>query len=183
MHTPADHEPELGDRVSRGFLLLEAVVANVLLGVGIVAMVQLFAITLKANVVSEESLVASQLAMGLMEEVQLRRWDEKTSLVRPGVPVLAADRSDLGIDGGEDIADKGRFDDVDDFDGWVESPPRDPVNRTQGEMGAYERSVTVAYAGADLEPSAGKTDAKRVTVCVKHRGVKRSCMEWVAWNH
>ena len=106
-------------------MLLEMMMSLVILAVVILSVVPFFAFSLRANNLSEQAIVVAQLADELIQEVQLRKWDEQTPSARPGYPAYA--QSAIGIDSGEDSNDKTTFDDIDDFDGWSENPPQDPV--------------------------------------------------------
>lgn len=155
-----------------GYLLMEAVVVCLILSLSIVALIPIFAMSAKGNRRSERILVSSHLAQELMEEIKLRKWDEAASL-RPG-PV--ASPSALGPEPGEDSLDKRTFNDIDDFQGWEEDPPQDPVMRPVADFKGYQRSVSVKYVGGNLSPSSFPTNYKQATICVKYENVIQTCV-------
>lgn len=164
----------------RGYILMEAVVTTLILSLSIVALMPLFAMSIKGNRRSEKILVASHLAQELMEEIKLRKWDEASLTQRPG-PLLSP--SPLGPDQGEDKADKKTFNDVDDFDGWTEDPPSDPVMRPLSEFKDYRRSVVVGFADSELSPTPQPTNYKHVKVCVASENVTWTCLDRIFANH
>lgn len=158
-----------------GYILMEAVVTCLILSFSIVALMPIFAMSIKGNSRSERRLVAAHLASALMEEIKLRRQDETS---RAGGSVYAGPGSAvLGVDPGEDRADKRTFDDVDDFDGWSEDPPLDPVMRPLSEFKGYQRAVAVRYVHEDLSASLEPTDYKQATVCVKYQDATQTCFD------
>ncbi|MBI5623591.1 MAG: type II secretion system protein [Elusimicrobia bacterium] len=161
-----------------GFILLEAAVTILILCVAIVALLPVFAMSLKAGVKSEKALAAAHLALELMEEVKLRKWDEASYSGR--LPV--SDPGPLGVDAGEDRADKRSFDDIDDFDGWTEETPMDPVMRRIEGFPDMSRSVSVRFVADELEPSAVPSDLKAVSVCVRSKNVTWTCLDRVFAN-
>ncbi len=98
---------------------------------------------------SERMEIAVQLAVDLMEEI------------------LAKDFADL--DGTDDETARADFDDVDDYNGWSSSPPKDARGTSLTAYGSYSRSVTVTSATqSDLTPlnppPLGSTEYKVITV-------------------
>jgi type II secretory pathway pseudopilin PulG len=166
---------------SPGYLLIEAAVAYVILTYGIVCVLPVFSLAIKANERSEETLKAAQLAQELMEEIKLRRWDEHSG--RIGYPATNGSTT-LGVDSGETAGVKRTFDDIDDFNGYSESPPKDPMGNPLTGFGGYSRSVTVQYVTASsFAVSSSSTPYKQVIVCVAKGGVNRACLNWLATNN
>jgi len=169
-------------RRSAGYMLIEASAAYVLVVFAIVTLIPVLRLAIKANHRSEETFRASELAFELLEEVQLRRWDSKTpSRLRPGYGVYPP--SALGADSGETATDKTTFDDIDDFNGYSESPPKDPVGNSISGFGTYTRSVSVAYVDSSFNVSASTTNLKLVTACATKPAVTQVCLQWLAANH
>jgi len=161
-------------------MLIEAAVAYAILTLGIAVIIPIFQLATTANERSQETLKAAELAEELMEEVKLRRWDESSA--GGGVPTGNPSIS-LGVDSGENSADKTTFDDVDDFNGWTEPVPKDPLNHAIPGLAGYSRTVTVQYVTSSLAASATPTNYKQVTVCVAKSNVTRACLNWVATNY
>lgn len=164
--------------MSRGFVLVEVTIAYVLLAFAIVALVPVFIIAIKAGTNTEQLQVSTYLSNELMEEVRLRKWDERTTLT--GAHIAAP--SILGVDGSEDPADKRTFNDVDDFNGWTEEPAVDPVMRPLPAFRFYRRSVSVAYADSTMAVSAAVTDYKMITVCTITAKISPSCLSTLVTN-
>ena len=155
-----------------GFILLEASLTTIVLSLALVALVPLFILSIRANKNMERIKVASQLSVEILEEVRLRRWDEKTPLTRKAIFA----RSAISLDQGESGSDKRTFDDIDDFNGWTESAVLDPVMRPLAEFSGYSRSATVAYVNADMTPASAPTAYKQVTVCTQTPKMTPVCL-------
>jgi hypothetical protein len=158
---------------------MEAVVTLLILSLSIVALMPIFGMSYKGDKRSEKILVASYLAKELMEEIKLRKWDE-ASYVRPG-PVPTP--SPIGTDLEENRADKRTFNDVDDFDGWAEDPPLDPVMRPLDEFRGFRRTVSVEYQNPDGTSSVNPTNYKHVKVCVSSEQSVSTCLERIFANY
>lgn len=164
--------------MSRGFILIEASISYIVLSLALIALVPLFILSLRANKASEKVAVATHLSQELLEEVRLHRWDQAT----PAPAVHIAAGGVLGLDAGENGADKRTFNDIDDFNGWSESPPQDPVMRPLPAFSTYSRAVTVRYLDASFAPSASQTDLKQVTVCTTALKMKPVCLDTILAN-
>jgi Tfp pilus assembly protein PilV len=165
-----------------GFLLLEVAVTYVIAGFTIIALASVVTLALTANTASEETMICGQLAHELMQEIQLKKWDENSSNTRPGYPA-AYPSATLGPEAGENAADKTTFDDIDDFNGWTETPPQDPIGRTLTAFPDYTRTVTVQYVTSTFSVSASTSSYKLVKVCVNKKMINKVCLDWVAGNH
>lgn len=164
----------------RGFLLIEASMTTYLIAASLTALITVFFLTLRANSRSESTAVATHLSLRLMEEIRLRKWDEQT----PTPANYTRRRSAIGTDSGESAADKTTFDDIDDFNGWTEKVPLDPMMRTIQGFSSYSSSVTVRYVNTTtLAPTGGTTDFKLVSVCTWSRGRKSICLDTIITNH
>ena len=164
--------------MSRGFVLVEVSITFVVLSLALVALLPVFMLAIRAAKGTEHIEVASHLAAELMEEVRLRKWDSATPKPRRHVSKPGA----LGLETGEVASDKRTFDDIDDFAGWVESRPLDPLMRPLAAFPAYSRGVTVRYVDADLNPASGPTDYKQVTACAQAPKMKPLCLDTVLTN-
>lgn len=162
----------------RGFVLLDSTVASVILSFVMVSSISLFILSVRANTNSERSTMAAQLAVALLEEVQIRKWDEKTPI--PSEAIKDGSGT-LGPDPGEDPADKRTFNDLDDFAGWVESPPRDPMMTSLTQFATYSSSVAVQYVNSSLVPS-GRSDYKKISVCTWSPKLKSVCLYTIRTN-
>ena len=160
-------------------MLIEAAAAYTILVTGIVTIVPIFQLAIKSSEKSRETLKAAELAQELMEEVKLRRWDDSAN--RRGYPD-ANGNTTLGVESGEVATNKATFEDVDDFNGWTEARPQNPVGTVIPGLAGYARTVTVAYVDSSFAVSASTTAYKKVTVCVAKASVTLACLYWVATN-
>lgn len=163
----------------RGFILIEVTIAYVLLAVAIVALVPVFIVAIKAGTNTEQLQTATYLSVELMEEVKLRKWDELTD---GSTNAHIAAPSAIGRDGTESATDKRTYDDIDDFNGWTESVPYDPVMRALTDFQEYRRTVAVSYVNSSMTASAAGTDYKMITVCTRTAKITPSCLTSMVTN-
>jgi hypothetical protein len=159
-----------------GVTLAEVLIAGFILTLVVTALLPLFLHGMRVSKNSVHAKVSTQLAEELLEEVRLRRWDELT----PTPPRAVGGFGVVGTDDGEDPADKRTFDDVDDFNGWREAPPTDPVMRPLPGFEDYHRSVAVGFfsvAGATVP-----ANAKQLTVCAGWSTERDACLKTVVAN-
>lgn len=100
------------------------------------------------------------LAEDLMSEVLSKVYKE------PGVSVLGLDADELlGVD-------RSNYDDIDDYDGWENSPPTDSSGVKIEGAEAYTRSVTVVFTqlGNPYQTSFTDQGMKKITVTVTRGG-------------
>lgn len=165
--------------MSRGFVLVEVTIAYVLLVFALVSLVPVFIVAIRAGASTEQLQAATYLSSELLEEVRLRKWDERTSLSTEG---HISAPSTIGRDGTESATDKTTFDDVDDFDGWTEASAVDPVGRALPAFKSYRRTVTVAYVTSAMAASAAVTDYKLITVCTRTAKISPACLSTLVTN-
>ncbi len=145
----------------RSFGYIEAVISVVVLGTSIVGGLSMFSGYLHGVRATADNAIAIELASDLMAEILALPFED---------PVLAKGSFGLGV--GETT--RPTFDDVDDYDGWTESPPqaRDGTPLAGTEYVGFARSVIVENVASDPAVVAidGTTPGKRVIVEVKHGG-------------
>ena len=164
--------------MSRGFVFVEVTISYVLLALALVSLVPVFMIAIRAGMSTEQLQASTYLSTELLEEVRMRRWDERT--MNSGAHI--ASPSVLGIDVSESASDKRTFDDVDDFNGWTEAGVVDPVMRPLPDFKSYTRTVAVAYVDASLNVSVPTTDFKRITVCTRTAKISPACLSTLVTN-
>lgn len=152
----------------RGFTYVEATFSVIVLGLATVGSLELYGGYLRGARIQEEQTLAQELAADLMAEALNRGFEEPDSA--PG---------SFGVEAGE--ADRRTFDDVDDYDGWVETPPKNRNGSTinASAYAAYSRTVEVFNVDeADFVTRAadGATAAKAVRVTVTVNGVERASL-------
>ena len=148
-------------RGASGFTLVETLVALVILGAGLAAVLNVMTRTVEIHSENAERVRALGLAWQLVTEIEMQAFEEPAGAVS------------FGPESGEQGATRGAFDDVDDYANWSESPPvdRNGVPLPGGE--GLTRRVAVQNVNEWLlENSApnGTTGAKRVTVRVVRDG-------------
>ena len=165
----------------KGFLLLEALLTMIVIAVALVALNAALIMMVKSNAAGEASVVSTQISQRMLEEIRLRRWDENTPIPSSYIKNPSA----IGLDAGESASDKRTFDDIDDFQGWTESPPRDPVMNVLSAFDDYATSVTLRYVDGttlDSVPPGTKTDFKAITACSWRRQRKSICLDTIMTN-
>ena len=161
-----------------GFVLVEVTIAYVLLIFALVSLVPVFIVAIRAGTNTEQLQAATYLSTELLEEIRMRKWDERTAA--SGAHIAAP--STLGVDGAENAADKRTFDDIDDFNGWTEAAAVDPIMRALPDFKSYRRTVAVAYVNANLAISAPVTDYKMITVCTRTAKISPACLSTMVTN-
>lgn len=164
--------------MSRGFVLVEVSITYLILSLALVALLPVFILAIRAAKSTERIEVATQLSTELLEEIRLRKWDAATPKPHRHISTPGS----LGIEKSEIASDKRTFDDIDDFNGWREAPPLDPLMRPLTAFSAYSRDVTVRYVDANMNPASGPTDYKQVTACTQAAKMKPLCIDTVLTN-
>ncbi len=137
----------------RGFTLVELVISLVIVAVAGVTLVTVMAKETTGTVPVEERARAVEAARSLIEEVLVCAFEDPE-----GPP---------GSFGSEE-ADRTAFDDLDDFDGWVDRVPLGGP-APAGASAWLERRVEVCNVSPDdleIEAPPGSSDFKRVKVTV-----------------
>lgn len=83
--------------------------------------------------ISEERAVAIELANQLMSDINALPFTDPSG------------GSTIGVDSGETASNRSTFDDLDDFNGWSQCPPRDRTNAQMTTYASYCQQVVVAY--------------------------------------
>jgi len=158
----------------RGFTLVEAVICILLIGVALVAALRTVGATARSSAITERRATGMMLAHDLMSEILALPYDDPDGAL-------------LGLETGELLTDRTTFDDVDDFDGYAESPLRDADGDAISGFTGWERRVDVDLVKPDAPDSVRLSDggAKRIVVTV-HRGdlevARVRAVRTVAWD-
>ncbi len=144
----------------RGFSLLEAVIAIVLVGVVLLAAFHVLGGTTQSAHLTSLRATGLLLAQDLVAEILPTDYADPDQ-----TPVF-------GPEPGEDGGDRTAFDDVDDYDGWEASPPIKRNGGTMSRFNDWTRSVTVDYVDpGDLgSPIGSDAGVKRITVVASFGG-------------
>lgn len=153
-----------------GFTLVELVVTMLIVSISVLAIGQAlgFAFSHQSDTLWQARVVA--LAQSYADEIAARRYDEAAPVggVPPCAPA-AVPCSTLGNDG----EPRAEFDDIDDYDGLDELPPRDQDGNPRVDYAGYRVQVAVAYLDAAQVAAFGLddgSDAKLVTLTVTAPG-------------
>ena len=156
-------------RRSKGFTLLEILIAVILVGVSIAALVV-------AN-------TSFTLANGTGADISTAEFlVEQIRELTATLPVMDPDTTNptFGIEGGETtLAD---YDDVDDFDNFVFSPPIAADRTVLNDFAAFSQQVIVQNVSAsnfDTVVADGSSDFFRITVTVSLNGNQLSSTSWI----
>lgn len=147
--------------------MVEAVVSIAIVGTMLVAAISSVGAAVSSRYKALWRVQGQQLARALMSEILPVAYRDPNE--DPNVPALL-----LGCEIGENATDRTTFDDVDDFNGYVQSPPRAPdgsllTGETNWTWGALVEWVSSSNPGGPA--FASETKAKRITVTVSRGGV------------
>ena len=147
-----------------GFTLVELVITIIITSIALVMFAGIYT-SIQSNSVSPVLQVkAAELAQAYLEEISLKRFDENSPIGNQ----FRCDQATQPVCSNTLINEEGGtralFDDVDDYNGLNESPPRDALGNIRNGFDNYSVNVSVSYAGADQ----GFTvrDLKRIEVTV-----------------
>jgi type II secretory pathway pseudopilin PulG len=144
-------------RSAPAFTLAEAMISMAVVAVLVTAAMNAAGAVGMQRKKTTDRVTAAALAEGLMTNVLGLAYKEPVA-----TPLF-------GRETGELATDKSTYDDVDDFSGWTESPPRNADNTPMTDMTGWTRSVEVVWvqAATPKTVNATETGLKRVTVTVK----------------
>ena len=151
-----------------GFTLVELVLTLLLISIAALGVGYTLSFGLGREADSLWQTKSVALAAAYFEEIEAKRYDETSPLggVPPCSPSTTACSGAGAFNDGETRA---QYDDVDDFNGLVDAPPRDAEGNVRTGYESYSVSVTVAYLAGAIATGLGLdgvTDAKRVEVAV-----------------
>jgi hypothetical protein len=159
-----------GSQRGTGFTLIEAALVTCIIGIGVLAMLQLLAAGTASNSAGAEMTTALNLAKGIREMC--------TGLA------FADDNQPThwGSEAGETIA---TYDDLDDLDGKIFNPPIDALKITLPDYAAWEQRVTVQSVDADritIPVPNGTSPATRITVSIFRNGQRVCDISWTTFD-
>ena len=154
-----------------GFTLIEAALVTSIVGIGVVAMLQLLAAGTTSNSAGAEMTTALNLAKGIREmSLGLAFVDDVTP-------------TNWGADAGE--SNVGLYDDIDDLDGKAFNPPIDAMRLTLNDHANWEQRVVVQSVDPDRITVAvpnGTSPASRITVTINRNGQKICDISWTTFD-
>jgi hypothetical protein len=157
--------------------MVEAALSTLLVALLLTVALQTAAAAKVTQTRAVELVQAQTLAQGMLTEVMQKPFLDP-EVVDPQSP------GPMGVEAGESASAKTTFDDVDDFNNWVEAPPQDTKGVTLIDRNGWRREVSVQWVDpADLVTvSASATPAKRVTVAVSRNGRRLATASAVRTN-
>ncbi len=138
------------------FTLAEVVLTVLIIGIGLTASLRALTVILASSETSERALLAHRLSADLLAEISLLPFEDPD-----GSPVFGREPDEATA------TSRASFDDIDDYNGWSESPPQDKDGTIVPGTAGYTRSVAVASVDpADFAAvvAPGSSNAKRITV-------------------
>ena len=144
----------------RGLTIVEVVISVMIVGLVMVSAMDSVGQILRGRQQTADAVRAKALAQQLMTEILRDAYEDDTSPV-------------FGPESGESGGSRADWDDVDDYDGWSQSPPEDHDGNTLPNLSGWQRDVVVEFVDPADPASVSGTDqgVKRVTVSVSRNGV------------
>ena len=132
-------------RASQGFTLVETIVSMLVISVAALAMASALGVAFSHSSDSLLYAKSGHLAQAYIEEIQSRRYDENAAPGgKPSCAPATTPCSAIGSDGETRI----QFDDVDDYDGLDDLPPRNSLDQPLTDYPGFRVQVAVTYATA-----------------------------------
>jgi prepilin-type N-terminal cleavage/methylation domain-containing protein len=138
---------DFGLRISRGFTLVESMIAVVVLAISVTAIAGVLTASREYGSVTDDVVTAQELARQLMEEITAKPFAD------PDGP------SALGPEVGE--TSKALFDNMDDYHGYADTTVRNPGNKR------FARNVTCQYRATRTGAGTSVGDFLMASVTVK----------------
>jgi len=150
------NKPTTNEGGRAGFSLAESMIAVVIVGVMLVAALATLSGTRTGQFKMEGRATGTHLAQELMNEILSQPFEEQEGTFF------------FGRESGESATQRDQWDDVDDYDGLSESPPKDKSGTVMSDLTGWTRTVTVTFVNpTDLTTAVGSdTGLKRITVTV-----------------
>jgi hypothetical protein len=162
-------KPDIFQRERRGVSLVEVTVAVLLVSIMLAASMRSVAVSRMVDYKVANAARGKLLAQGLLAEILQQAYAD---------PVVAS--TTLGPDAANLETSRATYNDVDDYNGWTESPPKNRDGTLlSSDMTGWGRSVKVEWVNpASLTASASVTEThcKRVTVTVTYNGATVATM-------
>jgi prepilin-type N-terminal cleavage/methylation domain-containing protein len=142
-----------------GLTLIEVVASTMIVGMMAVAALDALAAATKSSNSIGNRAVAAGMADELMAEIMMQSYRDPD-----GSPVF-------GHESGESTNVRSAFDDVDDYDGWVASPPQYRDGSIIPDRANWRQRVTVNYVSPTNLSQTGSTDlgVKRIRVQIEYQ--------------
>jgi hypothetical protein len=144
-----------------GIALIEAVLSSVVIGLMFIAAMRLVTAARAGESDVEHRCLAAHLAAELMSEILSRPYADPDE-----VPLFGLEPGELGA------TRRSAFDDVDDYHGWIESPPQEPDGAARTYLVGWSRSAQVVLVNPAAPDEASLVDlgVKKITVTIARDG-------------
>jgi MSHA pilin protein MshD len=147
-----------------------------LIGVTLAASMAVVSSSVKSQYKAAERATGQWLADGMMADISQLPYQDPTLTTTA-----------CGIETGESSTSKANYDDVDDFNGWTESPPQDKTGTALSSYTGWRRSVAVVWVSPTAltatTASSTETGCKRITITVSHNSVVVATRVGIRTNH
>ncbi|HVJ86030.1 MAG TPA: hypothetical protein VM452_10330 [Caulifigura sp.] len=142
-----------------GFSLIEIAISSLFVGTILVAAMSTTGAVVRFRSSTADQARATLLATDLLAEIQQRPYSDPNQ-----TPIF-------GRESGETV--RSQFDDVDDYDAWTESPPKNQAGTSLPGFTGWSRTVNVARAqrSAPIQTASSEEGLKRITVVISKNGV------------
>jgi MSHA pilin protein MshD len=142
-----------------GFSLIEVAVSSILVGSIMLTSLSTVGAVMRFRSSTSDTARAALLAADLLAEIQNLPYADPNQ-----TPVM-------GKESGE--ATRAQFDDVDDYDGWTESPPKNRAGTSLTGFTGWTRSATVVRAqrNSPMQNAGADEGLKRIRITVSKNGV------------
>jgi len=155
------------------FTLVEAVIATVIVSVMLVAALGTVG---TSRLVQQKVSLSSRgrlLAESLLAEIIQQAYQDPDETVA------------FGAESGEKTNNRSDFDDVDDYHGWSQSPPKTKSGSAIPASTGWTRTVTVVWVdpAAPAQTETSESGAKRITVTARYSNVAYATLVAVRTNH
>ena len=147
-----------------GFTLVEAVICTLLVGLVAVASLKTSAAVVRSRQKLSDTRLATALCERYLSEILQSYYQDPTALP----PVF-------GLESGESLPNRSNFDDVDDYSGWNESPPKHKNGSALTGYADWSVNIEVAYVDPATPNGSPSADLglKRVTVTVTDPSIQQ----------
>lgn len=156
----------------RAFTMVEAAISVAIVAILLVVALNTVGASNATQYRTSLNATADGLAQSLLDDILQLPFED------PIIPLFGPELN-------ETAASKTNYDDVDDFNGWSESPPQDRAGAAMSELTAWTRSVKVSWVLTSDATTISATDTglKRVTVTVSRNGIPMSTRTGLKGRH
>jgi MSHA pilin protein MshD len=152
----------------KGVTLVELVISIVVLSIAMVALMNAFSVSMSGSADPLWRNKSLKLAQLYLDEILSKRYDHNTHV--GGLPfVTMPSCTGLGPDPGE--TDRADYNDVDDYNGLTESPPKSLTGNLDSSYTPYSISVSVVCDGTRVGAMQSSTtgsnaQAKKISITI-----------------